>query len=159
MAFALTWFWFWVILAAFLIIGEIFTLGFFLLPFGVGAAAAALSSWLGANVVGQWIIFLLVSIPALLLVKRFADRVTRHREPLQVASDRFVGKTGIVLEAIHPHGGMGRIRVGLEEWRAQPEIPAEIPEGTVVDVVRVEGTHLIVRLQGTPQDGEAEGGQ
>ena len=159
MGFALTWFWFWVILAAFLIVGEIFTMGFFLLPFGVGAAAAALGSWMGANVVGQWIIFLLVSIPALLLIKRFADRVTRDREPLQVASDRALGKSGIVLEAIHPHGGMGRIRVGLEEWRAQPETPAEIPKGTVVDVVRVEGTHLIVRLKSAPQDGEAEGGQ
>ena len=159
MGFALTWFWFWVILAAFLIVGEIFTMGFFLLPFGVGAAAAALSSWLGVNVVGQWIIFLLVSIPALLLIKRFAERATRHREPLQVASDRTLGKTGIVLEAIHPHGGMGRVRVGLEEWRAQPETPAEIPEGTVVDVVQVDGNHLIVRPQGASQDGEAEGGQ
>ena len=159
MGFALTWFWFWVILAAFLIVGEIFTMGFFLLPFGVGAAAAAFGSWMGANVVGQWIIFLLVSIPALLLIKRFADRVTRDREPLQVASDRALGKTGIVLEAIHPHGGMGRVRVGLEEWRAQPEAPSEIPEGTVVEVVRVEGNHLIVRPQGAPQDGEAEGGQ
>ena len=36
------WIWFWVILAAVLVVGEIFTAGFFLLPFGVGAMVAAL---------------------------------------------------------------------------------------------------------------------
>ena len=90
----LTWFWFWVILSVILIVGEIFTVGFFLLPFGVGAAVAAIASWLGLGVVGQWIVFLVVSVPLLLLLKRFADRVTRHREPLNVASDRAVGQTG-----------------------------------------------------------------
>lgn len=157
----LSWFWFWVILAAFLTIGEIFTMGFFMLPFGLGAATAALGTWLGLGVVGQWVVFLIVSVPALLLIKRFADRMTRDREPLQVASDRAVGKTGLVLDAVHPHGGGGRVRVGLEEWRAQPEPenPVEIPEGTVITVIRVEGTHLIVRPGSGSRTGEAEGGQ
>jgi membrane protein implicated in regulation of membrane protease activity len=145
MGLELSWFWFWVILAVFLIVGEIFTMGFFLLPFGIGAAVTALATWFGLPPVGQWILFLLTSVPALLLIKRFAERVTRDREPLQVASDRAVGKTGIVLERVQPHGAGGRVRVGMEEWRAEPESTEAIPQGATVLVLRVEGTHLVVR--------------
>ena len=159
MEWELTWFWFWVILSAGLIIGEIFTMGFFLLPFGVGAAGAAVATWFGLGPVGQWIVFLVVSIPSLLLLKRFADRVTRSREPFRVASDRAIGKTGMVLEPIIPHGGGGRVRVGTEEWRADPEDPEEIPKGSVIEVIRVDGTRLIVRRQSTSPSGQAEGGQ
>lgn len=158
MGWELTWFWFWVALAVIFIVGEIFTLGFFLLPFGIGAAVVAVATWFGLDLVAQWILFLVVSVPALLMVKRFADRMTRDREPLQVASDRAIGKTGLVLEVIQPHGGGGRVRVGLEEWRAQPEAPVIIPADAVVEVVRVEGTHLIVRQQAAPKHSE-EGGQ
>ena len=42
MGWELSWFWFWVILAVILFVGEIFTAGFFLLPFSLGAVAAAL---------------------------------------------------------------------------------------------------------------------
>jgi membrane protein implicated in regulation of membrane protease activity len=141
----LTWFWFWVILTVILLIGEIFTVGFFLLPFGVGAAVTAAAAWFGLGVVGQWIVFLVVSIPLLLLLKRFAERVTRHREMLNVASDRAVGQTGVVLESVKPYGGGGKVRVGSEEWRAEPEPPEEISKGSLVDVLRVDGTHLVVR--------------
>jgi membrane protein implicated in regulation of membrane protease activity len=40
------WFWVWTVLAAALIVGEIFTAGFFLLPFGLGAVVAAALNWL-----------------------------------------------------------------------------------------------------------------
>ena len=96
MGFELSWFWFWVILAAFLIIGEIFTSGFFLLPFGVGAAVSVLAAWFGLGPIGQWIVFLAVSIPSLFLLKRFAKRVTQKGESIQVASDRAIGKTAPV---------------------------------------------------------------
>ena len=159
MGLELSWFWFWVILSAILIVGEILTTGFFLLPFGIGAAAAAATTWFGLGPVGQWIVFLAVSVPSLLLLKRFADHMTRSRDPLRVASDRAVGKTGIVLEAVRPHGGGGRVKVGLEDWRAEPEDPVDIPEGSVIEVLRVEGTHLVVRSRPTPTTGQAEGGQ
>lgn len=87
MGFELSWTWFWVILSAFLVVGEIFTAGFFILPFGIGAAVAALVAWLGFDLVWQWATFLIVSIPALLLLKRFADRVTPDAA-LRVAGDR-----------------------------------------------------------------------
>jgi membrane protein implicated in regulation of membrane protease activity len=159
MDWSMSWFWFWVVLSVILIIGEIFTAGFFLLPFGVGAIVAAVIAWFAVGPVGQWVIFLVVSIPCLLLAKRFADRVTKGREPLQVASDRAVGKVGLVLEAVRPHGAGGRVRVGREEWRAEPEGNEEIPTGAEVEVLRVDGTHLVVRPRAASSPPGGEGGE
>lgn len=150
MEWTLSWFWFWVILAVILVVGEIFTIGFFLLPFGVGAAVTAAAAWFGLGVVGQWIVFLIVSIPALLLLKRFADRVTQGREMLNVASDRAVGQTGVIVKEVQPYGGGGEVRVGTEVWRAEPDPQERIPLDTLVEVLRVEGTRLIVRPKSSP---------
>jgi len=157
MGFELSWTWFWVILSAILVVGEIFTAGFFLLPFGIGAIGAALVAWLGGDLVWQWAIFLIVSIPSLLMLKRFADRVTEGAD-LRVAVDRVLDKVGIVLEEVQPHGFTGRVRVGSEEWRAASEGEEKIPEGTSVKVLRVDGTHLVVRPRSVQPDGGSEGG-
>ena len=157
MGFELSWTWFWVILSAFLVVGEIFTAGFFILPFGIGAAVAALFAWLGFGLVWQWAIFLIVSIPSLLLLKRFADRVTEGADR-RVAGDRVLDKVGVVLEEVQPHGFTGRVRIGSEEWRAASEGEERIPEGASVEVLRVDGTHLVVRPRSVLPDGGSEGG-
>ena len=56
------WRWLWTIFAIVMGIGEIFTAGFFLLPFAVGAAAAAILAWFNAAILAQWLVFFGVSI-------------------------------------------------------------------------------------------------
>ena len=63
----------------------------------------------------------------------------------------------LVLEAIQPHR-TGRVRVGQEEWRAEGEGSSRIPEGAEVEVLRVDGTHLVVRPRNAPPPGGPEGG-
>src|SRR5256714_4565225 len=54
---------FWTILGAILIVAEIFSTGFVLLWFGIGALAAALAGLLGLDsLVAQFLIFAIVSI-------------------------------------------------------------------------------------------------
>src|SRR5690606_20773710 len=55
------WRWLWTGLAVVMGIGEIFTAGFFLLPFAIGAAAAAVLAWVGTAVLAQWLVFFAVS--------------------------------------------------------------------------------------------------
>ena len=52
----------WLILGIALIVAEIFTLGFFLLWFGIGAIAAALVGLLGGGIFLQFLAFAIVSI-------------------------------------------------------------------------------------------------
>jgi len=50
-----------------------------------------------------------------------------------------------VLETIDPLQATGRVRIDREEWRAQSADDTVIPVNSRVEVVRVEGTRLIVR--------------
>ena len=95
----------------------------------------------------QWAVFLVVSVALLLPLKRFADRVTPD-SGVNVAADRVLGKIGVVLQDVHPHGVTGRVRIGSEEWRAASESEETIPEGTSVEIQRIDGTHVVVRPRG-----------
>lgn len=149
MTWELPWEWFWVILSAFLIVGEVFTAGFFMLPFGISAAIAAALAFMGVGLVWQWVVFLVAAVALLLPLKRFADRVTPD-SGVGVAANRVIGRMGIVLETVRPHGDTGgRVKIGSEEWRAMSDSDAAIPEGARVEVLRIDGTNLVVQPQGT----------
>ena len=55
------WIWGWLGLAIIFLIAELFTTGFFLLAFGIGAGAAAIAAYLGVDPFLQVLIFILVS--------------------------------------------------------------------------------------------------
>ena len=135
----------WLILAAILLIGEVFTAGFFLFWFSVGAAAAGLSALLlGANEVVQLIIFVVVSGVLFATGRKFANRVTK-KQPPGIGADRFAGGTGVVLEEINPHENTGKIRVGQDSWRAESENGEIVPVGAAIKVLRIDGTRAIVK--------------
>lgn len=136
--------WIWLIIAAVFVIGEIFTAGFFLLWFGIGALLAGIAALVGLGSAWQWGIFVVVSLVLFLVSRRFAERFTK-KQPPGIGADRFVGKRGIVLEEINNDQNAGRIRVEKDEWRADSETDEVIPVGTRIEVVRVEGAHAVVK--------------
>ena len=136
--------WIWMIIAAIFVVGEIFTAGFFLLWFGVGAAVAGILAILGLSFGWQLAAFVVVSLVLFASSRRFAERFSK-KQPPGIGADRFIGKQGIVLEDINNMENVGRVRLDKEEWRADSESGAVIPAGTQVEVVRLDGTHLVVR--------------
>lgn len=135
------WRWLWTIFAIVLAIGEMFTAGFFLLPFAIGGAIAAILAWTGANVIAQWLVFFGVSTISLVYLRRFIHRQDEGEQP-RVGANRWVGQEGIVLQAIDPHTGAGMVRILNEEWRAAA--PGAIPAGKKIVVTQVDGARLIV---------------
>jgi membrane protein implicated in regulation of membrane protease activity len=136
--------WVWVVMALFFFIAEIFTAGFVLACFGVGALAAAVLAFLGTGLAWQLGAFVVVSIVAVVLSRPFAERVT-GKQPEGVGVDRVLGKQAVVIEAIDPLSASGRVRVDREEWRADSVDGSTIAEGEMVEVLGVEGTRLRVR--------------
>lgn len=134
----------WLILAAILMIGEVFSAGFFLFWFGIGAAVAGLAARIGANNIVQLIIFVVVSGVLFATGRKFANRVTK-KQPPGIGADRFVGGTGIVIEEINPRTNTGKIRIGQDSWRAESENVEIVPAGATVKVMRVDGTRAIVQ--------------
>lgn len=134
-----SWRWVWTALAVVMGIGEIFTAGFFLLPFSVGAVVAAVLAWLGVGVIVQWLVFVAVSVASLLYLRRF---VAGQESPPAVGANRWVAARGVVLEAIEPDTARGLVRIDGEEWRATAVTP--LAAGTKVVVREVRGTRLVV---------------
>lgn len=137
------WRWLWTGLAVVMGIGEIFTAGFFLLPFAIGAAAAAVLAWVGAGVLAQWLVFFGVSVVALAYLRRYIDRQDDADQP-RVGANRWVGSQGIVLEEIDPDSAAGMVRVDNEEWRATSLHGETIPAGSRIAVRDVRGARLVV---------------
>ncbi|MGB2696267.1 MAG: NfeD family protein [Candidatus Zixiibacteriota bacterium] len=137
--------WIWMAIAAFFVIAEIFTMGFFLLWFGVGALAAGILAIMGLAMGWQLAAFVVVSFVLFAISRSFAERFTKTQPP-GIGADRFVHKKGVVIEEIDNIKNIGRVRIGKDEWRADSDTDEIIPEGKNVEVIRVEGTHLIVKI-------------
>jgi membrane protein implicated in regulation of membrane protease activity len=136
--------WGWIVMALIFFAAEIFTAGFVLLCFGIGALAAAALAFFGLGLTWQLLAFLVVSSAAVLLSRPFAERVT-STGPQSLAGDRVLGKRAVVLQAIDPIANTGMVRVDTEEWRAESVDHSPIAKDSVVEVVAVEGVRLQVR--------------
>lgn len=151
----------WTVLGLILIIAEIFTPGFVLLWFGIGALAAAFTSIIGFGYVAQFVIFLLVSA-ALTAASRtiFARYFVREDDGsgIKTGVDALPGKVGTVVVASHGALNEGAVKVYGSVWTAYPvEGEAPLRAGERVVVERVQGASIYVRrLDALPEWRRAE---
>lgn len=145
------WLWvFWAVLGAILIVAEIFTSGFVLLWFGVGALAAGFASLVGLDSLAiQFLIFCTVSI-GLTAASRtiFVNYFTKERpgESLRTGVDALPGKIGTVVSSSSGALNEGAVKVFGSTWTAYPA-PGEEPleAGERVRVESIEGASIYVR--------------
>ncbi len=136
--------WVWAILAVVFAIAEIFTAGFFLICFGVGAAAAAALAFLGIQFAWQLVTFVGVSGVVVVLSRPLANRISNPNTRI-VGIDRVLGQQAVVIETIDPQAARGLVRVNRERWSADSVDGTLIAAGTKVLVVAVVGAHLKVK--------------
>jgi membrane protein implicated in regulation of membrane protease activity len=156
------YFWiFWTILGAMLIVAEIFTTGFVLLWFGIGAFAAALAGLLGVSSVPlQFLIFAVVSI-GLTAASRtiFVNYFSRERTggDLKTGADALPGKIGTVVTSSRGALHEGAVKVFGSTWTAYPAEGEEpLEAGDRVEVDRVQGASIYVRKAGRVPDWRAK---
>ncbi len=144
------WRWVWLVAAATFAVGEMSVAGsFFLAPFAIGAAVAAVLAFAGVSVTIEWIAFLVVSAGALAALRPLARRLDREGPVLGIGSHRQVGQVGRVVVPIDPGTDGGTVMLGAERWRAESTDGRVIPVGSAVSVVEVRGTRLLVRSDPT----------
>ncbi|MGI6666087.1 MAG: NfeD family protein [Bacillota bacterium] len=134
----------WVVVAVVCAVLEIVTPSFFIGWFGVGAIAGAVLSILRVGLTGQVVAFLVVSVGLVLSTRRIASRWTLKDAHTKTNIDAMVGKTAVVTEAI-PAKDRGLVKVGGEVWSAESADGTAIPLGVSVEVIRVDGVHLVVK--------------
>jgi len=133
-----TEFWLWMTLVVLII--EIFTAGFFIGAFAVAMLLTAVGAWLGFERNGQLVLFSAVSIASLIWVRPvFLKLLATNRHETNAAS--LVGQSGTVIDQISA-GGIGRVRMSNEEWRATSATPLTV--GDAVRVLAVTGNTLTV---------------
>ena len=142
------WRWVWVAVAMVMGIGEIFTAGFFLLPFALGAVLAAAAAWLDLHGAVQWLLFFSGTAVSMLVLRRFMGRQDRP-DDLPVGANRYVGMDARVIEDIDLVENTGRVRVESDEWRAVAD-SGPIEEGSLVRVTALRGTKLLVEFAEPP---------
>lgn len=138
----------WLVLGVVLIIAEVFTLGFVLLWFGVGAIAAALVGMLGVGFVGQFAVFAVVSIALTAMSRTIFAKYLAHRDEdtVKMGVDSLPGQVGTVTIASKGALQQGAVRVYGSEWTAYPmDGETELTEGEKVEVVSVKGSSIYVR--------------
>jgi len=138
----------WLILGVALILAELFTLGFFLLWFGIGALAAAAAGVLGAPFIVQFVIFAVVSIAMTAMSRTIFAKYLSHSDENAVKTgiDALPGQIGTVTIGSKGALNEGAVKVFGSTWTAFPiDEETLLEEGEKVEVVSVKGASIYVR--------------
>ncbi|MEW6129015.1 MAG: NfeD family protein [Acidobacteriota bacterium] len=139
----------WFILAALFAVAEIFTSGFVLLWFGVGALVAGLLALAGiAGLPLQIVVFLIVSILLTIASRTIFERFILKSSPgreLKTGVEALPGLIGVVVEDSAGSTREGAVRVSGSTWRAFSLDEEPLNNGEKVIIERVEGASVYVR--------------
>ena len=136
----------WLAALVVLLIAEGLTLGLTTIWFAGGALIALIAALVGANVWVQLGIFLAVSLLLLIFTRPAALRYM-NKSTLKTNVDSLAGEQGIVSETIDNLEATGKVKLNDVFWMARSEDGSIINEGTVVEIVRVDGVKLIVKVK------------
>jgi membrane protein implicated in regulation of membrane protease activity len=133
----------WVILAAALGAGELHAGGFWLAPFALGAAAAAVAGGIGAGAAIQFIAFFVASAAAFGLIRPVARRHISMPPALRTGTAALIGGEALVVDHVDRDGGS--VRIGGELWTARTYLEDESFEpGARVHVMEIRGATALV---------------
>lgn len=139
------WRWIWIVGTLLFLFAEMATPGsFFMLPFAVGAAVAALLAFADVSVGVEIAAFLAVSIATVFALRPLARRLDLSGTDTGIGAKRMLGQRATVLEAIPGGHELGLVRVDREQWRAESIDGTAIPSGATVTVAEVQGTRVLV---------------
>ncbi|PYS90598.1 MAG: NfeD family protein [Acidobacteria bacterium] len=146
----------WVVLGVILLVAEIFTTGFVMLWFGIGALVAALASLAGFGYPFQFLAFFVVSIALTVASRTIFTKYFARRElegGLKTGMEALPGKVGTVVTSSRGALHEGAVKVYGSTWTAYPaEGEGELEAGDRVVVESVRGASIYVRRVGTAPD-------
>jgi membrane protein implicated in regulation of membrane protease activity len=139
---------FWLVLGIALIIAEVFTLGFVLFWFGIGAIAAAFVGLMGGGYLLQFLAFAIVSVALTAMSRTIFAKYLSHSDEntVKMGVDSLPGQVGTVTIASKGALNEGAVKVYGSTWTAFPiDGETALTEGQKVEVVSVKGSSIYVR--------------
>jgi len=124
-------------------IGEAITVGLTSIWFAAGSLAALICSMAGGNMALQLILFFVISALSIVAFRPIAQKYIFNKvEATNV--DSVIGRRVLVTEKISNLQSMGTVQIGGLTWSARSADNCEIPMGTPVRILRVEGVKVFV---------------
>jgi hypothetical protein len=134
----------WLIASGIFFICEIITVGFLVFWLGIGALIAMLVSFFTSNIIVQMSVFVISSGLLIFATRPLVNKISRKDViPTNVYS--LIGKKAIVTESIDCTTGKGQIKFEGEVWSAKSKEQINIPAGSEVEIVSIEGVKAFVK--------------
>lgn len=131
------------ILGVLCFVGEMFTLDFSLLCFGLGLLGAGAASWLGLGFGWQVLVFIVLSLALFVGIRPLALKHLYHKsKDVKTNVDALIGRTVVVTTEPDPKNDIGRVQTDGDNWRAHFDSPAKA--GQEVRVEKIDGNTLFV---------------
>ena len=127
----------WLIVAGICFVIEIYTIGFFVFWFGIGALITMLSSFFISSIFIQAMIFVISSSLLLLFTKPLSKKFIKDNQTTPTNVYSIIGKDALVIENIDSINGEGKIKVNGEIWSAISD--TNIEKDTKVKVISING--------------------
>ncbi|HEY7621076.1 MAG TPA: NfeD family protein [Solirubrobacteraceae bacterium] len=135
----------WLIVAVVFAVAEAVNLSFYLFPFAIGAAGAAVVGLAGGEAAVEWITFAVLTAVSFTVVRPIARRHISMPPQLRTGTAALIGRTGIVTERIVNDDGLGKVRIEGEVWTARAYDEDQVIEaGTRVHVMEIKGATALV---------------
>jgi membrane protein implicated in regulation of membrane protease activity len=134
----------WLIASGIFFICEIITVGFLVFWLGIGALIAMLVSFFTSNIIVQMSVFVISSGLLIFATRPLVNKISKKDVvPTNVYS--LIGKKAIVTESIDCTTGKGQIKFEGEVWSAKSKEQINIPAGSEVEIVSIEGVKAFVK--------------
>ena len=139
---------FWIAVALTFAIVEVGTVALFAAFLSLGAVAAAVAAFTGADPVTQAIVFAVASVAGIVLVRRplLGYLRARHSPEMMSGAASMIGQTAVVVDAIKGPHERGHVRIAGEDWPALTRDGSPVPAGKAVQVVDIRAATLVVEL-------------
>ena len=111
--------------------------------FVIGAIGAFVAALFDASITVQVIIFIAVTIVALIVTRPLVKKLTKNKT-VPTNADMVIGQTGIVTEKIDNIAETGLVKAGGSVWTARSGDNTVIETGERVTVLEIKGVKLIV---------------
>jgi membrane protein implicated in regulation of membrane protease activity len=135
----------WVVVACVLGVGEMHQGGFYLAPFAVGAALAAVVGLLGVGFALSAILFLATSGVVFATLRPVAQRHRRLPPSIRTGAAALIGRKATVIERIANDEGVGCVKIDGEVWTARSFDEDQVFDpGERVEVVEIRGATALV---------------
>lgn len=140
------WIWIWVAIVAISLVIEFITMEMVSVWTAFGGVVALILSAFDVRFEIQLVAFFVISIVLLLSLRKVSLKYLLKNNNSKFGTDSMIGSTHKLLSPITSET-RGTVKINGVTWSVTTENQTELPAETVVEIVKIEGNKLIVKVK------------